>query len=94
MPHSFQRSAEAVDKFVKELERQNMRYVRFELPDLHGISRCKVVPIQNVAGFAGQGLNFYGGTLALDTGSRVVPGARYHEEVKYRDSCFTPTSRR
>lgn len=90
MPNSFQRSAEAVDKFVKELEHQNMRYVRFELPDLHGISRCKVVPIQNVAGFARQGLNFYGGTLALDTGSRVVPGARYHEEVKFRDQLLYP----
>ena len=90
MPNSLQRSAEAVDKFVKELEQQNIRYVRFELPDLHGISRCKVVPIQNVAGFARQGLNLYGGTLALDTGSRVVPGARYHEEVKYRDQLLYP----
>ena len=58
MPHSFQRSAEAVGQFVKELERQNTKYVRFELPDLHGISRCKVVPIQNVAGFAAQASTF------------------------------------
>lgn len=90
MPNSFQPSAQAVDKFVRELEQQNIKYVRFELPDLHGTSRCKVVPIQNVADYAKRGLNFYGGTLAFDTGARVVPGARYHEQMKYRDQLLYP----
>lgn len=90
MKKSFRPSPAAVDKFVRGLEKQGIRYVRFELPDLHGISRCKVVPIRNVAAFAKRGLNFYGGTLAFDTGARVVPGARYHEQVKYRDQFLYP----
>ena len=79
-----------IDKFVKELERQRIKHVRFELPDMHGISRAKVVPLGNAAGYAEHGLNFYGGTLALDTASSVVPGALYHEQVKYRDQQLIP----
>ena len=90
MSKSFRPSAAAVDKLVKKLEQQGIRYVRFELPDLHGISRCKVIPIQNVADYAKRGLNLFGGTLAFDTGSRVVPGARYHEQVNYRDQMLFP----
>ncbi|MEM6256066.1 MAG: glutamine synthetase family protein [Cyanobacteria bacterium P01_D01_bin.156] len=83
-------SSEAISTWVTDLQEQGVKYVRFELPDLHGVSRLKVIPINKVAGYASKGLNFYGGTLALDTASSVVPGSGYHEERKYRDMVLFP----
>ncbi|MEO0541417.1 MAG: glutamine synthetase family protein [Cyanobacteria bacterium P01_A01_bin.105] len=80
----------AIASWVESLTGQGVRYVRFELPDLHGVSRLKVVPIAQVESYARKGLNFYGGTLALDTASSVVPNSGYHEERKYRDMALFP----
>lgn len=74
-----------ITQFMQALYDQSVEYVRFELPDLHGISRLKVVPIDKVENYLRKGLNFYGGTLALDTASCVVTGSGFHEERKYRD---------
>ena len=78
------------DKFIAGLKKRGVRHVRFELPDMHGISRTKIIPTGAAAGYARRGLNFYGGALALDSGSEVVPGALYHEQVKYRDQYLVP----
>jgi len=75
---------------IKELKDKNIRYVRFELPDLHGISRTKVVPIGAVERYARDGLNFYGGAIGLDSASSVVPGTGLAEEVSYRDQQLVP----
>ena len=83
-------SSEAISTWVKTLQEQGTQYVRFELPDLHGVSRLKVIPITKVESYARKGLNFYGGTLALDTASSVVSGSGYHEEQKYRDMTLFP----
>lgn len=79
-----------VTQFVEYLTDQGVEYIRFELPDLHGVARSKVVPIDKVESFATKGLNFYGGCLALDTASMVVPGSGQHEEHKYRDLLLIP----
>lgn len=81
---------ETLSGWVKSLEAQGVKYVRFELPDLHGVSRLKVVPIAKVEAYARKGLNFYGGTLALDTASSVVSASGYHEERKYCDQLLFP----
>ncbi len=83
-------NSDAIANWVQSLIGQGVRYVRFELPDLHGVSRLKVVPINKVEGYARKGLNFYGGTLALDTASSVVSNSGYHEERKYRDMALFP----
>jgi glutamine synthetase len=67
-----------------------IRSVRFELPDMHGISRSKTVPIDLADGFARDGLNMYGGTSVLDTRSDVVPGTLYNEERMYGDQLLRP----
>ncbi|GEM_PF-1429667 len=85
-----QASSERITQFIATLKEQGVEYVRFELPDLHGVSRLKVVPIDKVEGYTRKGLNFYGGTLALDTASMVVSGAGLHEERKYRDHMLIP----
>ena len=74
-----------IDQFLTTLKEQAIEYLRFELPDLHGVSRLKVVPIDKVEGYLRKGLNFYGGTLGLDTASMVVPGSGLHAERRYQD---------
>jgi glutamine synthetase len=72
---------------------QGIRRVRFELPDMHGNSRSKLVPIEHAAHYAEEGLNMYGGTVVLDTRSDVVPGTLYNEEIGYADQRLKPDPR-
>jgi glutamine synthetase len=69
---------------------QGIGWVRFELPDMHGISRSKTVPLEHAAGYAESGLNMYGGTAVLDTRSDVVGGTLYNEERMYADQLLHP----
>jgi len=78
-------STERVRTFLRGLQAREARFLRFELPDLHGVSRVKVVPVHQAEGFLREGLNMYGGTVALDTASCVVSGTGLNEEVRYRD---------
>jgi glutamine synthetase len=77
---------EILDRWRKE----GVGFVRFELPDLHGISRSKTIPIAHAAAYADRGLNMYGGASVLDTRSDVVPGTLYHEERGYGDQLLFP----
>src|SRR5256886_4571268 len=69
---------------------QAVRHVRFELPDMHGNSRSKLVPIEHAGRYAEEGLNMYGGTVVLDSRSDVVPGTLYNEEIGYADQRLKP----
>ncbi len=82
--------ADDIKKFVDRQTADEIDYVRFEFPDLHGTSRLKVVPLDKAEGYARKGLNMYGGVLALDTASSVVPGAKLNEEVRYSDCTLFP----
>jgi len=65
-------------------------FVRFELPDMHGISRSKTIPIAHAFDYAERGLNMYGGASVLDTRSDVVPGTLYHDKKGYSDQLLFP----
>ena len=78
------------DQIFDDWEAQGVKRVRFELPDLHGTSRTKIVPLKAARSFARKGLNMYGGTAVLDTRSDVVPGSLYNEEVGYGDQLLFP----
>ena len=82
--------ADNIKKFVERQQADGVDYLRFEFPDLHGTSRLKIVPIDKAEGYARKGLNMYGGVLALDTASSVVPGAKLNEEVRYSDCQLFP----
>jgi glutamine synthetase len=69
---------------------QGIRNVRFELPDMHGTSRSKLIPIEHAPAYAEEGLNMYGGTVVLDSRSDVVPGTLYNEEIAYADQRLRP----
>jgi glutamine synthetase len=75
---------------IAEWRDQGVRTVRFELPDMHGGSRSKLVPIEHAESYGRDGLNMYGGTAVLDSSSDVVPGTLYNEEVAYGDQFLRP----
>ncbi len=79
-----------VEGILEGWKRDGIRRVRFELPDMHGISRSKTVPIDHAPSFAESGLHMYGGTSVLDTRSDVVPGTLYNEERMYADQVLRP----
>ena len=83
-------SRDPVRKALAALEQDGIQHIRFELPDMHGSARSKQVPIEQFAGTARTGVNMYGGIVALDTASHVIPGSHYNEEVKYKDQTLRP----
>ncbi len=83
-------AGDEVKEMMAALKKMGARYVRFELPDLHGTSRTKVIPVGKAEAYARKGLNFYGGTIGLDTASNVIGGSGVHEEVSYRDQMLIP----
>jgi glutamine synthetase len=80
----------ATDEVLAAWREQGIRNVRFELPDMHGTSRSKLVPIVHAERYSQEGLNMYGGTVVLDSRSDVVPGTLYNEEVAYADQRLRP----
>ncbi|HET9671610.1 MAG TPA: glutamine synthetase family protein [Actinomycetota bacterium] len=80
----------SVDGILERWEQDGIRWVRFELPDMHGVSRSKTVAIEHAGSFAQHGLHMYGGTSVLDTRSDVVPGTLYNEERMYADQVLRP----
>ena len=84
------KSGDRVDKIAAKLRRDGVEHVRFELCDMPGSARSKQVPIEAFAQFSRDGIGMYGGVIAVDTASHVVPGSRYNEEVNYRDQMLIP----
>src|SRR5262245_24086724 len=80
----------SVEEILETWRKQGIRYVRFELPDMHGTSRSKTVPIDHAGNYSESGLNMYGGTVVLDSRSDVVSGTLYNEEVAYADQRLRP----
>jgi glutamine synthetase len=85
-----QEQAVSVDEVLSAWHQEGIRYVRFELPDMHGTSRSKLVPIEHAARYSAEGLNMYGGAVVLDSRSDVVPGTLYNEEIGYADQRLKP----
>src|SRR5947209_15450983 len=80
----------SLDELLADWEEKGIRNVLFELPDMHGVARTKLIPLNKVRGFAEKGLNMYGGTVALDSRSFVVSNTRYNEEMRYADQVLKP----
>ena len=79
-----------LDELLARWEGDGINNVLFELPDMHGAPRSKIIPLNKVRGFAEKGLNMYGGALTLDSSSFVVSGSKYNEERNYADQVLKP----
>jgi glutamine synthetase len=86
----FRHTAETAKNLATELRENSVEFVRFELPDLAGLSRGKTVPIAHVEDYALNGLNLYGGTVTLDTNSIPIQGIGYNEDVNFADCLMVP----
>ncbi|HEY9215638.1 MAG TPA: glutamine synthetase family protein [Ancylobacter sp.] len=76
---------EEAEAFVAKVKAAGFDFVRFELPDMAGLSRGKTIPVDHIASYLRKGLNLYGGTVALDTYSIPVRNSGYNEEMNYQD---------
>jgi glutamine synthetase len=85
-----EQQAVTIEEVISGWREDGIRNVRFELPDMHGTSRSKLLPIEHAVRYAEEGLNMYGGTVVLDTRSDIVPGTLYNEEVAYADQRLRP----
>jgi len=85
-----ERKSVSLEQVLAGWKDRGIRNVRFELPDMHGTSRSKIVPIEHAAAYSKDGLNMYGGAAVLDSRSDVVPGTLYNEEVAYADQLLHP----
>jgi glutamine synthetase len=81
---------ESVEAAEQSLREKGVQLIRFEIPDLMGLSRSKTVPIDSFKQFARKGVNMYAGALGLDTASFVVPNSGIGEETGYQDSMLLP----
>lgn len=83
-------SKEDAEAFVEQVRTNGFEYVRFELPDMAGLSRGKTIPIGHIASYMRTGLNLYGGAVALDSYSIPVKNSGYNEEVNFTDCVMIP----
>jgi glutamine synthetase len=81
---------QTIEEVEAHLASERLDYVRFEQPDLHGLSRGKTVPAGHFRHYAEHGLNFLGGLLGLDAQGGVAPGTGYLEERNFADSLIFP----
>jgi glutamine synthetase len=84
------KAKDEIAQHAAKLRADGIEFVRFELPDLHGVSRSKLIPLDAVETYSRKGLNMYGGVLGLDTASNVVSGTGLNEEISYADSKLWP----
>jgi glutamine synthetase len=89
-PEYYRHTPESAKEFAQNLRENSVEYVRFELPDLAGLSRGKTVPIDHVESYTLNGLNLYGGTVTLDSGSNPIAGVGYNEDVNFADCLMIP----
>jgi glutamine synthetase len=85
-----QHTKESAKDFATSLRENSIEYVRFELPDLAGLSRGKTVPIEHVESYTLNGLNLYGGTVTLDTSSLPIANTGYNEDINFVDCLMVP----
>jgi glutamine synthetase len=81
---------EDAEAFVSRVQQSGFDYLRFETPDMAGLSRGKTIPVAHIAGYMRKGLNFYGGAVALDSYSIPVRGSGYNEERNFADCVLVP----
>ena len=81
---------ESISEILEGWRKDGIEWVRFELPDMHGTSRSKTIPVRHASAYAERGLNMYGGTSVLDSRSDVVGGTLYNEEHQYGDQLLFP----
>jgi glutamine synthetase len=87
---TYTHTSDTARNLAQSLRENSVEFVRFELPDLAGLSRGKTVPIDHVESYALNGLNLYGGTVTLDSDSLPIAGTGYNEDINFADCLMVP----
>lgn len=66
-------AAPALDR-INEMAESGVRFIRLLYPDLHGIARGKVIPIEHFAHIAADGIPFVAAVMTVDLRHNVVAG--------------------
>lgn len=90
MPMYFEHTPESAATLAQNFRENSVEFVRFELPDLAGLSRGKTVPINHVESYTLNGLNLYGGAVTLDSASIPIAGTGYNEDINFADCLMVP----
>lgn len=86
----FEHTPESAATLAQNFRENSVEFVRFELPDLAGLSRGKTVPINHVESYTLNGLNLYGGAVTLDSASIPIAGTGYNEDINFADCLMVP----
>ncbi|QBD76523.1 glutamine synthetase [Ktedonosporobacter rubrisoli] len=79
-----------VEEIAQRWEQQGIRYVIFELADMGGMPRSKIIPFSQWKRYAIEGLRMIGLMVTVDSRSDLVPGTHYSDEKNYGDSILVP----
>ena len=66
---------DSVSEILEGWQKDGIEWVRFELPDMHGTSRSKTIPLRHATDYAERGVNMYGGASVLDLAKARMTGA-------------------
>ncbi len=76
---------------VSRIKEDNIRFVRFEFCDFHGICRSKEIPVTSgIEERLEEGIQFAVPTFTLDLQGNVVDDTGYGEEVDFKDMIAKP----
>ncbi|GER82828.1 MAG: glutamine synthetase [Thermogemmatispora sp.] len=79
-----------IEELSRGWQERGIRHVVFELPDMHGMARSKIVPLSRWEQFARDGLRMIGVMTTVDSGTNLVPGTYQSEERNYGDAVLRP----
>jgi len=78
-------------KQIQEIVKANkIDTIRIEFPDLYGICRNKLVPIQRLDALVEEGLNFAQAIYAIDLTNDVAPETGCGYEIEWKDMTIVP----
>ena len=78
-------------KQIQEIVKANkIDTVRIEFPDLYGICRNKLVPIQRLEALVEEGINFAQAIYAIDLTNDVAPETGCGYEIEWKDMTIVP----
>ena len=79
-----------MDEVLKKIEENDIIAIRFELADLNGVARSRIIPACHFAEAATKGITYPTCVLALDVQAATFEGSGYAAEIGFRDCVLLP----
>ncbi|XP_033632048.1 lengsin-like [Asterias rubens] len=87
---NFENKEKTLEMVEKQIEEDQIEFIRFEFGDMSGFSRCKVVPARHVRAKSTRGVNIPLVHLAMDPSCHFAQGTGYSTEIGWGDAAFLP----